>query len=185
MENKHWREFYKENKAPERNSNFSEAVESFFVNDKHCRNLNIFDLGAGNGRDTEWLNECYPFTAKGFDKNNTALCVEKKSLNNVIKEFDCPDVVYSRFFLHSISNENIIKMIKWTKYWFVAEFRIIGDKPKLYTDHKRNLIDLGWLVNKLVKEGFDIESLQAGKGLAKYKNEDPLVARVYARRFKK
>jgi len=187
MENKHWLQFYKEDKAPKKHSDFAGAVESFFIDERGYRDLTMFDLGAGNGRDAGWLNESSFFKVTGFDKNynNILNNVYKKSLKQVIKQFYCPEIVYSRFFLHSITNKEIVSIIKWTQVFFIAEFRIKGDKPKLYTDHKRNLIDLGWLVNKLLDNNFRILKLEVGKGLAKYKNEDPLVARVYARRFKK
>ena len=103
----------------------------------------------------------------------------------MIKEYEPADVIYSRFLLHAVSNKEIIKLIKWSKNYFIAEFRIVGDEPVIYQDHKRNLINLGWLINKLLENNFEILKLKVGRGMAKYKNEDPLVARVYARKIKK
>jgi hypothetical protein len=64
----------------------------------------------------------------------------------------------------------------------MAEFRIKGDKPKLFKDHERNLIDGKWLIDELKKNGFEIIYSKKGRNMAKYKNENPLVGRVIAKR---
>jgi Fe-S-cluster formation regulator IscX/YfhJ len=76
--------------------------------------------------------------------------------------------------------KDIKKILKWTKKNLLAEFRIKGDKPKLYK-HKRNLVDLSELIKEL--KDFDY-CIQVGTDLAVYKGERPLVARLYATRRK-
>ena len=186
MQDKHWEKFYKEKKAPQKQSKFAEAVDSFFIDELKKRGLTILDMGAGNGRDTKYLSDSsLTYSVIGIDKNIENDYVDKASLQDVVDIFKSPDIVYSRFFLHSITNKKIINLIEWTDNYFVAEFRIKGDKPVIYQDHKRNLINLGWLINKLLENNFEILKLKVGRGMAKYKNEDPLVARVYARKIKK
>lgn len=197
MVNNYWEKFYKEKKAPTKQSKFAESVESFFIDELKYkyRELALIDLGAGNGRDTKYLN--ISFKTFGVDKSygkevnkNSQKedvnfgSVYKINTKEILNSLNF-DIFYSRFFLHSISNEEIEQLIKISPNYFVAEFRIKGDKPVLYKNHKRNLIDLGWLINILLKNGFEILKLQAGRGMAKYKNEDPLVARVYAKKYAK
>lgn len=187
MANKNWEKFYKEKKAPIRHSKFAEDVVEFFSKRDDFKNL--LDVGAGNGRDTKWLHKTGLFNAIGIDKNYVITTKKYVKGGFVIKlDFNeyselNADIVYSRFFLHSIKDKEIKHLVKITPKYFVAEFRIKGDKPVLYTKHKRNFVDLGWLINLLLKEGFEILNIKAGYGLAKYKEEDPLVARIYAKRL--
>jgi len=181
---KHWVNFYKKKKAPIKQTKFAEAVDSFLIDELKERDLSLYDIGAGNARDTKYLNGCSSLRlVAGFDKNHEGRI--KKSVNEIVRTYLPADVIYSRFLLHAISNREITKLVKWSKNYFLAEFRIKGDKPVIYQDHKRNLVDLGWLINVLIKNGFEILRLQEGRGYARYKNEDPLVARVYARKIKK
>lgn len=183
-----WKKFYEEKKAPTKQSKFAESVEVFFVDELKEKKLLILDVGAGNGRDTKWLNKSPFITAFGIDKNY-GIELNKTKTKEIVYKLDFKkinkintDIVYSRFFLHCISNKEIEKLVELTPKYFVAEFRIKGDKPVIYKNHKRNFIDLGWLINLLLENNFEILKLQAGRGMAKYKNEDPLVARIYAKK---
>jgi hypothetical protein len=93
------------------------------------------------------------------------------------------DVVYSRFFLHSISNDEITEIVKLTRGYFCAEARAIGDQPVVYPEHDRNYIDGEWLRNTLIENGFEIEHYEVARGLAPYKDEDPLLVRIIAKRI--
>ena len=104
----------------------------------------------------------------------------KIDVNEVIKLKKKWDICYSRFLLHSLSNKQIIKLIEWTKGYFMAEFRISGDVPKLFKDHKRNFIDMLWLRSLLIKNGFKILFCKKSYNYAKYKNEKPLIGRIIA-----
>lgn len=188
MASNYWKKFYKEKKAPTIPSSFARSVVDFFQNEIRDgkKELMIVDLGAGNGRDTKYLNKI--FKAVGIDKN-FGLEVKTPRWGEVMKGdlenldlIESFDIIYSRFFLHSIGNDEIKTAIGLADNYFVAEFRIKGDKPVIYKNHKRNLVDLGWLINTLMDNNFEILKLEAGRGMAKYKNEDPLVARVYAKR---
>ena len=191
-EEKDWGKFYREGLAPKEPTDFCRFIMSL--------NLpadSAVDLGCGNGRDTRMLAEKY--MTIGIDKNfepstvvmknepkekaNNMVSVVADDFKNFLPMIKTAGIVYSRFFLHSISNAEIIKILENTKRYFCAEFRINGDEPVLYADHKRNLIDPQWLMI-IATEVLDFEVLyySRGKGMAKYKNEDPLVARIVLRR---
>jgi hypothetical protein len=175
--NNYWQSFYKKEKVYPPTDFAKSFTEKY--------NLSLVELGCGNGRDSHYLANlfksviacdyaCWPI---GY-KNLTFI---KEDLSQTLKR-KCPDVVYSRFFLHCLTNDEIVKILKWTKRFFVAEFRIKGDKPKLYK-HKRNLIDQSWFIKQLYDLGFEY-NITVGRGLAKFKTEDPLIMRVYAEKIK-
>jgi hypothetical protein len=65
-----------------------------------------------------------------------------------------------------------------------AEFRTTRDRelPKVYGEHSRRYIDEKAFAAKLTGTwGFDVEHLEAGRGLAPYRDEDPHLARIIAR----
>lgn len=172
----YWQEFYKREEAPSQPSEFAKTI---LKKDADC-----FELGGGNGRDSYYLGNvfnkvvAFDYATTNKDKGNVAFV--NADLETILKK-DCAKVVYSRFFLHCLANEQIIAILDWTKEYFFAEFRIKGDNPVIYK-HERNLVDLPWLVDLLLKKNFEF-TLKVGRGLAKYKEEDPLVARVYAKKI--
>ena len=98
--------------------------------------------------------------------------------------------VYLRFFLHSIDESieevllaNLVDLLPggFTLY---AEFRTTRDRdlPKVYGEHSRRYIDEQAFAAKLTGSwAFEMEHLEAGRGLAPYRGEDPHVARIVAR----
>ena len=189
---KYWFNFYNQNEPPVKHTSFAEWIEIYFIDIIKKRDLKLLDLGAGNGRDTKWFDKGQ-FQAYGIDKNYGEI-LEKDIKSGIVYRLDFKeildneffkdsDIVYSRFFLHSISNGEIKKIVDFSKKYFVAEFRIKGDEPIIYTDHKRNFIDIGWLTNLLISNGFQILKMKVGRNMARYKNEDPLVARIIAKRW--
>jgi len=179
MQEKYWEERYKNNKLPTEPSEFAKFCGSFLREKR-----SIIDLGCGNGRDSYYFGEIghQVFGVDQAIKNeeNENVNFDKISIDGLMS-FDCHfDVVYSRFFLHSIFDEQILNIIKWSKRWFVAEFRSDGDKPVEYTDHSRNYIDGNWILQELINNGYKILYFRKGRGMAEYKSEDPLVIRVIA-----
>ena len=189
---KNWREFYLQGLAPKEPTDFCRFIMSL--------NLpadSVVDLGCGNGRDTKMLAEKY--MTIGIDKNfelekviREMVKEQKKDkkligiiaddFNNFLPIIKTAGIVYSRFFLHSISNEEILKILANTKKYFCAEARAFGDVPKLYPGHERNFIDTGWLISNAVAMGFEVIYFYEDTGLAKYNGEDPLVARIVLKR---
>ena len=162
---RNWIEFYKNKKAPTDPSDFA-----LFCID-YINTHTVLDVGCGNGRDAEFL------VAKGIDQHSEYGNFTRFQ-DYEIKE----DVVYSRFFLHAISDEEIKELIRKTPNMFMAECRAEGDEPIVYTDHERNFVNPEWLLKTLIEEGFKILYFKVGRGLAVYKKEDPLCLRVICKR---
>jgi len=89
--------------------------------------------------------------------------------------------VYARFFFHSIPYDLVKSILEWCSGKLVAEFRIVGDSPVLYPDHTRYNVDPKTFIND-VNESYDIIHFEQGRGIAPYKGENPLVARIVAER---
>lgn len=175
----HWVDFYKK-KHTNKPSSFAKFCSKYIP-----RGSFITDLGCGNGRDTYYLKNIG--TVQGIDY--ATLPASKRNahffridLDSFLSNNSYTDVVYSRFFLHTIDNTHIEKIISSTSNYFMAEFRAIGDLPELYPNHKRNFIDCDWLLHLLIVNKFEILYFKKSRGLAKFKGEDPLVARVICRK---
>jgi len=100
-------------------------------------------------------------------------------------------VVYTRFFLHSIDQAQEDKFLAALSSALVAgdklyfEFRCKMDEAleKVHgKDHYRRYVDTPAMLEGLVKLGFAVEYEITGRGMAKYKQEDPYVSRVIARK---
>merc|ERR1712232_1216721 len=121
-------------------------------------------------------------------------CTNKKEVSDLIgsARVDGGNItVYHRFFLHSIdaSQEKLFcealsgALISGDQIFM--EFRCSMDEalPKFYgKDHYRRYIHTPDFVEYLDSIGFQVEYEQTGQGMAKYKNEDPFVSRVIAKR---
>lgn len=178
---KDWKKFYKEADVPKDPSSFAK-----FVRHLKLPGESLIGLGCGNGRDVRAFKRYG--SVCGVDKN----CVNQDTKK--IKYLNCgwedakdvissADIVYSRFFLHAISPDEVKEIISLTSGYFCAEARAVGDVPVLYADHDRNFIDGNNLLTTLIRSGFEILYYQLGYGLAKYKNEDPLIVRVIAKKI--
>ena len=179
MNKKYWELFYS-NELP---SSFAKFCIKYF---SRLDNNKIIDVGCGNGRDSYYFGNS-GFYVHGIDYaiepyDNNMVSFRKIALSKLVKTPCIYDVVYSRFFLHSITTKEIVSLIDWTKDLFMAEFRDVSDKPRIYTNHKRNLVDGEWVKTLLLKKGFSIKYYKRGRGLAKYKNENPLIVRIIAER---
>ena len=188
MDKIYWDSFYKVKRttAPTAFVVFCRAWLHFY---KISRVNKIYDLGCGNGRDTSyWAYQ--GFISCGIDqsvepKKGRQWILQKSNLIDFLEENRCAnlDLVYSRFFLHAIEKEELLKLIKWTKGYFMAEFRIEGDIPKLYHKHKRNFIIPTKLHKILLDNNYEILYYRQGTGLARLKKENPLIGRIIAKKI--
>lgn len=101
-------------------------------------------------------------------------------------------VFYSRFVLHSMEEAEEDKFLlalsecmKQNECVFF-EFRTKEDtnRQKHYPDHFRRYLDTIIFQRKLENNwGFSLEYSVTGTGMAKYKEEDPVVSRIFARKI--
>ena len=98
-------------------------------------------------------------------------------------------VFYSRFVMHSIDDEqelcflNVLSDCMHTNETVYFEFRSAEDAElqKHYGGHFRRYINTEDFKNTLSDNfGFEINYLITGKGMAKFKEEDPFVSRIIA-----
>lgn len=179
----YWRDFYsKNNKDINKPSSFA----LWFIKNAKLFEISlsksIYDIGCGNGRDSQY------FMKEGLDIVSTDVNSDYGYGEDVIQFMGRKlraGTFYSRFFLHSIEDIVILDFIKMIPKgsFFVAEYRVKGDKPKIYTNHKRNFIDQDWLLTVLIREGYEIKFSQVSKDLAPFKNENPLIGRVVAKKI--
>jgi hypothetical protein len=178
---KYWENFYKKFDIKEASSFATFAYD--YIQKNNIYISNFIELGCGNGRDSSFfLNKGYNVTGVDFASNlesDERFTFISSDINKLVKKYECEnDIVYSRFFLHSINNASILKILKWTKKYFMAEFRAKEDKPVLYKNHYRNLISSQWILQQMLKHNFDILYFQKANNLAIYKNENPILIRV-------
>ena len=118
MDYKYWNEYYKKKVAPSEPSKFAEDILKYLESGKK-----LIELGCGNGRDAIFLSN--------NKINVTAIDQSESSINNLksnassdyinfvaddfietkLLETESFDYVYSRFTLHSISEEQENKLI--------------------------------------------------------------------------
>lgn len=100
-----------------------------------------------------------------------------------------PIVVYNRFFLHSIdaAQEAMFvrglagSMAEGDRLYMEFRCHLDEDLPKVYgKDHYRRYVQTDDLCRLLERSGYAIEYRVTGRGMAKYKSEDPFVSRIVA-----
>ncbi len=174
----YWEKFYKK-KHTMKPSPFAKTIPS------HIGKMyftSVIDVLAGNGRDIKYFRE-QGLYADGVDKAMENEYVKKMSLNELLKTKCKYELVYSRFGLHCLNAVEVEKLIAWSKKAVAFEWRGPGDKPELYPNkqgHTRKNHKPELIIKYLLKYGFSKISLVQGRGLAKYKGEDPLICRIYA-----
>ena len=103
-----------------------------------------------------------------------------------------PLAIYARFFLHAITKQEQNTIISALANYLgrgdrcFFEFRTDKDSSlhKRFGSHYRRFINVDTLVTNVEKYGaFDCTYRVEGRGMAKYKEEDPIVGRVYLRRL--
>lgn len=178
MANKYWEMFYKK-KHTMQPSPFAKTIMGY---NSKLHFTSVIDVLAGNGRDVKYFRE-QGLYADGVDKAIENEYVKRMSLNELLKTKRKYELVYSRFGLHCLNAIEVEKLIAWSKKAVAFEWRGPGDKPELYPNkqgHTRKNHKPELIIKYLLKHGFSKISLVQGRGLAKYKKEDPLICRIYA-----
>lgn len=168
----YWKSFYKTHKFEEP-SGFAQFVAPQIKG-------TLVDLGCGDGRDTHYFLR-NGIRAYGVDAFNEDILIIKQDVNAFMKENECTDNVYTRFFWHSIDDDTRTHILKWTKKNLFIEARTTKDKPTgLYGKHEHNLVDTKELKKSLEEHGFTIDYFHEGYGMSKFFDEDPHLVRVIA-----
>jgi UDP-N-acetylglucosamine 2-epimerase (non-hydrolysing) len=207
LKNNYWNNFYKlyNNFNYEPSTFFNFVIE--YLKD-YPEHKTLIDLGCGNGRDLIHFSKnglnCY-----GIDYSNVACTILKKrnsELNIICDSFidyDYKgfDIYYSRFTLHAVNYENVLKFIhnisermSEKSLLFIETRSIMGTE---YSDldyyeanfnsgigdfHDRTLFKKDYLINLFNKKDIFVEYELEDKGLSPYKGDDPYLIRLVLRK---
>ena len=201
----HWKSYYSSNDAPEFPSPFATEVEETLAS-----NLSILEIGCGNGRDSFYFAS-KEHDVTSIDRSEAAIeaCKEINHqgkinfLAGTIDQYedalnDNFDVIYSRFVIHAMPLEEEIGLLKSSfnllkkQGSLFIECRSIKDKlaregdflshTERVSGHYRRFIIFDDFIKRLEDVGFTIENSIESDGLAKLRDNDPIVIRVQARK---
>lgn len=199
----YWEEYYQNHRDPGRESPFARFVLPFLR-----EGAIIYELGCGNGRDSIFF-EKFGLHITAFDQCEKEIeyLNDKYSSNRLA--FEVGDFtqlgnranshfIYSRFTLHSVNREQEKNTLDWafdnlnTNGLFFIEIRstkdeLFGEGDKVgnnefITDHYRRFVIYDEFVKRIEQAGFNVIYKIESKGLAKYKDEDPVIIRVIAQK---
>jgi hypothetical protein len=163
------------------------------------------DWGAGNGRDSlyfssrtksvlaidqsvEAVRSINNYATANHIANLSAINLDIAKDSNFSELYrNTATIHYSRFFLHALADEALIKYFQILKEiatpsdQIFAEFRAKTEKPISYSwgGHMRWLRDPNFVENLALEFGFRSHSQEIGFGLAVFKSEDPYIARFH------
>lgn len=205
MYKEYWEKYYKSNKALSEPSLFAKFVLKNYIKENDF----LIELGCGNGRDGFYFAH-YGISIIAIDQCESEIYILNKKNNISNLKFICKDFskfdimrpvnhIYSRFSLHSISEKEEDKVIKWAykklqkNGYLLVEAR--GKKNELfklgipvqgetnayiYNGHYRRFIDIKKFCNKLKSIGFIIRLAKEQSGFAPFGNTNYKFIRVIA-----
>tara|TARA_Y100001938_G_scaffold149940_1_gene238819 strand:- start:19370 stop:19942 length:573 start_codon:yes stop_codon:yes gene_type:complete len=180
--NKYWKKYYSETAAFTLSSSFCK----FVCDTIDLTNMRVLELCCGDGRDTFVLgHHCSSITAVDYASTITSsknITFIKSDINDFLK-FKKPsnyDLVYCRFGIHSVTEDIEDQILQFSNY-IAFEFR--SDKDNSFIDdHYRRTINGSNFIKKLLQNQFEICYYKEATNLAVYKDQDPVIIRVVARK---
>ncbi|WP_270647362.1 class I SAM-dependent methyltransferase [Paeniclostridium hominis] len=206
MDNKYWNDFYNKDIAPKEASKFANDIIEFLEMGK-----SLVELGCGNGRDAKFFSR-YSINITAIDQSEAVILKLNDSNKQDNLKFICDDFVnsnlldqnkfdyaYSRFTIHSITEEEETILVKRVYNslksggMFFIEVRSVKDElyglgknvgrnAYIYNEHYRRFIIIDELVQTLKEEGFKIISAKESSNWAIYKDLNPVVIRIIAKK---
>tara|TARA_R110000822_G_scaffold22617_1_gene70691 strand:+ start:4262 stop:4873 length:612 start_codon:yes stop_codon:yes gene_type:complete len=194
----YWDNFYKSNlpKTLSTHSDFSTFVLEKVLDIPKSKELSLVDLGCGNGKDTVFFVN-NKIDAEGIDLSidSDLPYIKQDDALSISKPYD---IYYLRFFIHTLIEEdvdklfsNIFNTMKQSSLIFLETRSSKGITNQPYSEtnfrssigeeHHRTLYSLDYLSSK-VNEYFDIEFSVEQQGLAIFREDDPYIIRIIARK---
>lgn len=202
----YWNDFYNKTKNLNHPSLFAQmAIEHMQYGES------VVEIGCGNGRDSLFFKK-NGISVTAVDASDVAIEMLKSGYNGDNINFVCDDFVsflnsykgkftycYSRFTMHAINEEQEDEVIQ-SAYnillpggMFFIETRSVNDdiyglgvkvarNSFEYEGHFRRFIVLEEFVNKLEAVGFKINYSEEKRGFAPFKETDPPIIRIIARK---
>ncbi len=202
MDKKYWMEYYKKDDAPKKPSYFAMDIIDMLKPNKK-----ILELGCGNGRDSVFFSR-KGLIVTAIDQAENSINNLSENYSDIkfiaddfvrTNQFNLVsyDYIYSRFSIHSITleEENTLlnkaykSLNKGGKIFIEARSikddfyglgENIGENEYIYEGHYRRFIDRNEIEKKMKEIGYKIDFLIEDKGLAIYKDQDPVVIRIIA-----
>jgi hypothetical protein len=204
---KQWDVFYGSHKSslPTKPSSFARWVAEQYPSDRP-----MFDIGAGNARDSRWFarRTGRPVTAVdytigamaraqrrandelplSFEIINLYDAREVLALGFRLSRLDQPADLYARFLLHALEDlgrENLWRLasmaLRQGGHLFL-EFRTDQDRdrPHVFQQQGRRYLAPEMVVAEIEARGGGVVHQEAGTGLAPFQTEDPHVCRIVA-----
>ncbi|MDR0423152.1 MAG: methyltransferase domain-containing protein [Rickettsiales bacterium] len=198
----YWENYYKEHSLPFKQSNFAEFILPYLKPHKK-----MIEFGCGNGRDAVFFAENKAkvniiavdqaaneigFLNKNFKTGNLNFIADDFTNLKIKDNFD---YIYSRFTLHSITEEQENNVLKWVDkhlnkdgLFFIEARSIKDDKFKegeqisknenITDNHYRRYMNMDSFIKKIEEYGFKVEYSIEDIGLAIHGKENPVVARL-------
>ncbi len=205
----YWNQYYDNHPVPIGNgeSQFARDMMPYMESKK-----NLIELGCGNGRDSLFFAS-KGIHVTGIDISKNAINMLNKVNTYEGTRFLCEDFsgesdifcvqydyCYSRFTLHAINEiqeqntlRNAWNALKKEGLFFIearsinddiyGKGKCIGKHSYIYNDHFRRFIDKEELVEKLINLGFKIIYEEENTGFALYKDQNPRLVRVVAKKI--
>lgn len=202
----YWENYYSAKEGVAYPTDFSQACLQYIPKDS-----TLIELGCGNGRDAFFFGK-HGIQVVAYDLSNNViekLHRQNPYPHVSFKEGDFTSLdsqlqhapigaIYSRFTMHSIPAEAASRVYRWAfdqlakgGYFFV-EVRSIHDplygvgekvaRDAYFSDHYRRFIRIDELVKELQEIGFKVENAAESKGFARFKDQDPPVIRIIAKK---
>lgn len=201
----YWNEYYRQKLADEQPSLFAEFVRGCLGEGE-----TLIDLGCGNGRDALYFcRKGVGVTAIDQSETGIAMMQDAGTENlkcvcgDITKTSDhCDgeyDNAYSRFCIHALTEEQQCDFLKEVykvlrpggRFWIevrgvkdtlFGKGEPAGRNAFVHDGHYRRFIVLEELMNELESVGFEIEVAEERTGFAPYRDEDPIVIRITAKK---
>ena len=203
---RYWTKYYKAHRENLQPSTFAQYChKNYLVNSPHKL---LLELGCGNGRYSIYFIK-NNLNVTGLDIAGEEIRYLKRknlssNLNFVCSDFTVYnkpnhfDYIYSRFTFHAITEDQenstlqnsfinlkhggiiFIEARSIKDEMFKASKKISSNEGE--TDHYRRFIVFDDFINKIKQSGFEIIESVEQSGLAAYKDDDPVVIRVIAKK---
>ena len=179
-----------------------------FVAGELDRPHRVIELGCGNGRDSIFFAS-YGHDVIGIDGSGSAVdacaalaealgedatfvrsSIDDPALAERLGDHDGPKVLYARFFIHAITDEeeqvllDLAAAITTPGDVLAVEYRTVRDQvgAKETETHFRRFVLPATFQARALGRGFEVTYAVEGYGFAKYRHDDAYVARTLFRR---
>lgn len=206
MDYQYWNNYYNKKVAPTEPSAFAKDILRYLDEGRE-----LLELGCGNGRDSILFAQ-KGLNVTAIDQSKQSIIdLREGSYGDRIKfiqdDFIKTDIlgcmkfnyIYSRFTMHSIKEEEESILIERVYNalekdgLFFIEVRSVKDdiyglgeyvarNTYIYQEHSRRFIVIDELIEKLKLIGFSIVFANEDKNYAVYKDENPIVIRIIAKK---